>query len=118
MQKMSNYNHFHINCYLKVTCNILFHFYSLLMLCLGGQVEEYLAFNENLNMWRCLMCLREFSQKHNATRHFRLVHCTNERQQCKFCFIWRKNKVSLDQHVREVHRKGLIMAQSQTYQSN
>ena len=54
------------------------------------------------------MCQREFSQKGTAKRHVQLVHCTNQRQQCHFCFIWRKNKVSLDQHIREVHKKGLI----------
>ena len=55
---------------------------------------------------------REFSQKNNATRHFRVVHCTNERQQCKFCFKWSENKVSLDQHIRDTHRRGLTQSQS------
>ena len=54
------------------------------------------------------MCQREFAQKFSAKRHFQLVHCANERQQCNLCFIWRKNKTSLDQHIREVHRRGLI----------
>ena len=58
------------------------------------------------------MCQREFSQKHNATRHFKLVHCTNEKQQCKYCFVWSKNKISLDQHIRDAHRKGLTQSQS------
>ena len=65
-------------------------------------------------MWRCLMCQREFSQKHNGVRHFKLVHCTNEKQQCKYCFVWSKNKISLDQHIRDAHRKGLSQSQSYT----
>ena len=53
------------------------------------------------------MCQREFSHKHNGTRHLKLVHCSNEKQQCPFCFIWSKNKVSLSQHIRDLHKKGL-----------
>ena len=70
-------------------------------------MEEYVARNETMNTWRCLICQREFVQKFSANRHFKLVHCANERQQCHLCMIWRKNKTSLDQHIREVHKKGL-----------
>ena len=73
----------------------------------GLNMEEYLAFNENTETWRCLMCQKEFSHKTSATRHLRIVHCANDRQQCHLCFVWFKNKVCLNQHVRVAHRRGL-----------
>ena len=53
------------------------------------------------------MCQKEFSFKRSGTRHLQLVHCSNEKQQCPFCFAWSKNKNSLDQHIRLLHKKGL-----------
>ena len=81
----------------------------ILIIVLGPRLDDYLAWNENLGTWRCLMCQREFSQKSSASRHFRVVHCPNERQQCHLCFLWSKNQISLQQHMRDSHRKGLTL---------
>ena len=81
----------------------------ILIIILGPKLDDYLAWNENLCTWRCLMCQREFSQKSSASRHFRVVHCPNERQQCHLCFLWSKNQISLQQHMRDSHRKGLTL---------
>ena len=79
-------------------------------------MDEYLAWNENMSTWRCLMCQKEFSHKHNAVRHFKIMHCANEKQQCHLCFVWFKNKVCLDQHVRVAHKRGLIKQNKPEYQ--
>ncbi len=79
-------------------------------------MEEYLAWNENTETWRCLICQKEFRNKYSSIRHFKIIHCANERLQCHLCLMWFKNKVCLDQHIRNLHKKGLVKQNNVDYQ--
>ena len=73
------------------------------------QLDDYLGWNKNTNTWGCLICQRDFSQKNNAIRHLKTLHCENEKQQCHICYMWSKNELSLRQHFRDAH-KGFLQS--------
>ena len=53
--------------------------------------------------WKCLRCMKEFSTKGNADRHYRDAHLTYEKQNCSFCGKELKNMSSLHVHIKDIH---------------
>jgi len=53
--------------------------------------------------WRCLTCLKEFSMRKNAIRHYHDQHLTTHPLICQFCNFESKNSTSLMQHIRTQH---------------
>ena len=53
--------------------------------------------------WKCLKCMKEFSNKANGQRHYRDAHLTFEMQTCGVCGKQLTNVTSLHKHIRLMH---------------
>merc|ERR1719354_391952 len=69
-------------------------------------LKDYLSWNSNMQSWRCLVCQKETTLKHNAVRHFQDLHCENDREQCDVCDKWFENKRYRIAHFNSTHKKG------------
>ena len=65
-----------------------------------GEIESWIAFDEEKNTWKCLMCGKGTGlRKDNIRRHFKIQHMENPRVECHVCHGIYKNETSLRQHM-------------------
>ena len=73
--------------------------YKLLLFNLG-EIESWIAFDNEKNTWKCLMCGKGTGlRKDNIKRHFKLQHMENPLVRCHVCHGVYKNETSLRQHM-------------------
>ena len=53
--------------------------------------------------WHCVKCLKHFSNRGNAQKHYKDVHLVNQPTYCQYCQREFKNKNSLRQHLYHKH---------------
>ena len=97
-----------LNCNIENQMLEISIFVSLFITISEASRESYVAFNSQMNSWRCLVCQKEFVRRSKVYRHLEMVHFDNPRLQCHICLKTFKNRFSLDGHVKKVHMKGLI----------